>query len=412
VKIFRRAWVVLAVVVLGLDAAGIPYAFEYYASVCTLEEQTCFDEGLLTPEGARDLGELGLSREFYAVHDIALSTAVTLVFFALAAVIFFRRPGDRMALFGSFTLLLSGGAAIAGTMQELAGVHPVFWFLVNFLDYAGQVCFGIFFYLFPDGRFVPRWTRWFAAASALYFVPSVFFPHSSLSDSTDLLFVIFIGTLVFAQVYRYRRVSTPEQRQQTKWVVSGLATAMAGFATILVLSSTVPPLWRSAGPLGEMIVETLIYGLLLLVPLSIGMAILRSRLYDIDVLINRTLVYASLTTLLVAVYVGCVVSLQYAIRALTGGESQLAVVGSTLMIAALFNPLRRRIQGFIDRRFYRRKYDAAKTLEAFSTKLREATDLDALSDDLVGVVRETMQPAHVSLWLRPDPAPRGSEGQQ
>ena len=147
----------------------------------------------------------------------------------------------------------------------------------------------------------------------------------------------------------------------------------------------------------------------LLIPLSIGIAVLRSRLFDIDVVINRTLVYGSLTAMLALVYFGGVTATQAIFRALTGQEQQpqLAIVISTLVIAALFNPLRQRIQSFIDRRFYRRKYDAIKTLEAFSVKLRDETDLNALSDDLVGVVRETMQPAHVSLWLRPDKTSKG-----
>jgi hypothetical protein len=160
-----------------------------------------------------------------------------------------------------------------------------------------------------------------------------------------------------------------------------------------------------------MVFSTVVYGFLTLVPLSIGVAILRSRLYDIDVVINRALVYGSLTITLVLAYLGGVVALQYAFRALTGSNSQLAIVASTLIIAAIFNPLRRRVQAFVDRRFYRRKYDAVQILRAFGARLRNETDLDTLSSDLVGVARETVQPAHVSLWLRPLGQRPGEKGE-
>jgi hypothetical protein len=199
------------------------------------------------------------------------------------------------------------------------------------------------------------------------------------------------------------RYATEVERQQLKW----LAYAAAGFAlgVILVLLSGVlnTPAWfdRTANAVFLATSEGII--------VAIGIAILRYRLYDIDLLINRTLVYGLLTAVLALVYFGGVTATQALFRTLTSEEQlpQLIVVASTLLIAALFTPLRRRIQSFIDRSFYRSKYDAAETLEGFSIKLRDETDLEALSGDLVEVVRETMQPAHVSLWLRPETAPKG-----
>jgi hypothetical protein len=211
---------------------------------------------------------------------------------------------------------------------------------------------------------------------------------------TGLLFVGLVGA-VASVVVRFRR-SRGVERQQMKWFLYAVALMLA-FPLEVV------------GYLPEIVSNVLFGVVLIALPTAIGIAVLRYRLYDIDLVINRTLVYGPLTAMLALFYLGGVVSMQYAFRTLTGQESQVAIVASTLAIAALFNPLRRRVQAFVDRRFYRRKYDARKTLEAFSAKLREQTDLEALNSELVGVVRETMQPAHVSLWLRPEASPKGPQ---
>jgi hypothetical protein len=202
---------------------------------------------------------------------------------------------------------------------------------------------------------------------------------------------------LFARLRRSRGV----QRQQVKWFAYA-ASILATCATLTYVVSEA----TGAGWVRWVSFVPAMVGFVGM-PIAVGIAVLRYHLYNIDLLINRTLVYGTLTVTLALVYFGGVTATQAIFRTLTGQGSTFAIVISTLVIAALFNPLRRRIQSFIDRRFYRRKYDARKTLEAFSAQLRNETDLDALSDDLVGVVRETMQPAHVSLWLRPDTVSKG-----
>src|ERR671915_1829101 len=207
-----------------------------------------------------------------------------------------------------------------------------------------------------------------------------------------------LGLIAAASLLVRLRGSNGVEHQQVKWFTYAVAVLATSATLAYVVSESMGVVWLERA--SSVLVIVGVIGL----PVAVGIAILRYRLYNIDLIINRTLVYGPLTAVLVGVYFGSIVVLQLLFRALTGEESQLVVVASTLAIAALFNPSRRRIQGFIDRSFYRRKYDAVKTLEAFSTKLRNDTDLDALSEDLVGVVRETMQPAHVSLWLHSDPA--------
>ena len=218
-----------------------------------------------------------------------------------------------------------------------------------------------------------------------------------------LLVIAFVGAAA-SVVVRFRR-SRGVERLQMKWFVYVTVVFVGGSILTSVIGVATGLRWL------EQFSFVLSMVALVGLPIAVGIAIFRYRLYEIDVVINRTLVYGPLTALLVLFYLAGVVSLQYVFRALTGQESQIAIVASTLVIAALFTPLRRRIQSFIDRRFYRRKYDARKTLEVFSAKLRDKTDLEALNNDLVGVVRETMQPAHVSLWLRPETAPKGEQAE-
>ena len=275
--------------------------------------------------------------------------------------------------------------------------------------------------LFPTGRLPSSRWRPFAWLSVVVILVAViltaFSPlPSGVSEirsyfddppSPIQLSVFLLGGVAAASVVVGRRGARGVERQQIKWLLYAAPIWFFGGALKIAvfyfgLVEGVWGLW-----VGYLLVA--VGGLS--GPIAMGVAVLRYRLYEIDTLINRTLVYGALTATLALVYFGGVATTQALLRALTGQQEQpqLAIVVSTLVIAALFNPLRRRIQSFIDRRFYRRKYDAAKTLEAFSAKLRDETDLDALSDDLVGVVRETMQPAHVSLWLRPDTVPKGEQ---
>ena len=268
------------------------------------------------------------------------------------------------------------------------------------------LAFYAFFYIFPDGRFVPRWTRFTVILVVLFVVYGSFFlpANSAIGDNPwiVLLLPLIFGLSLVAQVFRYQRISTPMQRQQTKWPLWSLVIMTAGIVLVAVLIPALLPVVRTHDP------TRLIYdwgagvvsgGSTLLLPLALGFAILRYRLWDIDVIIRRTLVYSVLTALLALIYFGGVVLLQQLTRSITA-SSDLAIAVSTLVIAALFFPLRRRVQTAIDRRFYRRKYDAAKTLAAFSVTVRDEVELDKLTAELINVVNETMQPTSVSLWLK------------
>jgi hypothetical protein len=381
---------------------------------------------------------LALTLESLGVHIFtyrAEDTVVTLAFSTIGAIIVSRRPEHPIGwLFCVIGLLagidhLCGEYAIYALLahpealpagEAAAWVRSWVWVL-----YIGVGMFLVL--LFPDGRLPSR--RWkpfawfvvivvFLGAIAVAFSPGPvdglgpienplviellgFGPEGSVDTVVEALLFVPLASIAAGSLLVRLRRSRGVERQQVKWFAYAEVVLVIGTIALYTISeSSSVPWWVPS--VGFLLTMVGIAGW----TIGVAIAILRHRLYDIDLLINRTLVYGSLTATLIALYFVGIVVLQRVFVALTGQQSTLAVVASTLLIAALFTPLRRRIQGFIDRRFYRRKYDARKTLEAFSTKLRDETDLEALNNDLVGVVRETMQPAHVSVWLRPDPAQR------
>jgi hypothetical protein len=275
------------------------------------------------------------------------------------------------------------------------------------LSAIGQASAIVFFYVFPSGRFVPRWTVALVPVWIAWQVPAIFFPDSRLNPSTwpPVLSAgswgLFLGSCAYAQLYRFFRVSGAAERQQTKWVVYGIILALGGILTATVLSWMFS--YRGLDDLRyRTIVNTALYLAMVALPLSIGVAITRSRLWDIGVIVNRTLVYGLLSGTLALIYFGLIILLQLFVRPWLGpGRDETLVAISTLAAAALFTPVKQRAQGLIDRRFFRSKYDAAHTLAEFSARLRGEVDLERLSADLTAVVEQAMQPSRVALWLRP-----------
>src|ERR671913_105530 len=383
---------------------------------------------------------LNLSYPNTNLYEPWLDNTVNALFYpTVGAIVASRRPqnpvGWLLCLYGLVTSIGYFCAeyaiyALLAQPDSLPAAEAMVWIVSWVLPIMnGLQVFYIL--LFPTGRLPSRRWRWLGWLTVIYVVVGVILAAVSSGALLGILGPIQnpLGIEGFSNIYykallftmtslltlaaalavfiRLRRAIGVE-RQQIKW----FAYAAAAYASAGILAYVIPrvidtPLWF------ERVGFALNIAFIPAIPIAIGIAILRYRLYDIDLLINRTLVYGSLTLMLALVYFGGVTATQVVFTALTGQEEQpqLTIVVSTLVIAALFTPLRRRIQSFIDRSFYRKKYDARTTLEAFSAKLREETDLQALSNDLTSVIKETMQPTHVSLWLRPDSSSRES-GQQ
>ena len=396
----RVGWVVLVVLTLAIFFASFPVYLAQLQTPCA--GTACAFTSQLTPGQVEGLKGIGVSIGDYAAFMVALTLATILVCLVVSTVIVLRRSDDRMALLVALMLVTFGPIIATSSVSASSSLWQVPNECLSFLFVA---LFLLVLTLFPTGQFVPRWMRWPIVAFLAVQIPFTFFPALAALhiSAVSLGFLVFLGGapfLVVAQLYRYRRVSSPLQQQQTKWVVFGFAVLIT-YMVLGIVPYLMFPVVASSSSLylpAHTAVQNI---LLLLIPLSFGFAMLRSRLWDIDVLINRTLVYGTLTVILTGVYVGLVIGLQALLRGIINQGSGVAIVISTLAIFALFQPLRRRIQRIIDRRFYRSKYDAAKTVAAFSATLRQEVDLEQLREQLLAVVQETIQPAHVSLWLRP-----------
>jgi hypothetical protein len=395
-------WVILVLDDLSVLIVGIPGFYNVLHVVCPTALFCTTISDQLTTQTLVVLQRAGISVHTYALYVFIWDMLTSLVFLLVGSVIFWRRANTWMGLFVSFFLINLGSVGLSLVHVDGAPAPPDFlsmlWIPLQILEY---LCLAFFLFTFPDGRLVPRWS-W--ALISIWIVNTFVWvvPQDTplnINNWSPLLmacwlFVVF-GASVSTQLYRYLRVASPIQRQQIKWLIYGFTPVL------LVPICAALFLMIFPSPFLQVITEPLYRFYYLPIPICIGIALLRYRLWDIDVLINRTLVYGLLTTALLVVYFALVFTGESLVTNVLGHDNGAVLVVSTLIVAALFRPFRRYIQQIIDRRFYRRKYDAARTLEAFSAPLRNEVDLATLSEHLITVVQETMQPTHVSLWVRP-----------
>jgi signal transduction histidine kinase len=389
----RTAWIILTVLVVGLSAISVPAAYSEYGSVCAAGAE-CRPYWRITPEDLRALNGLGLSVGSYATYRLVAEIFYGLGFWAIGAVIFWRKSDNWVALFLSFMLVTFGALNV---IEVVSATRPTLAVAYAVLSFLGYVSFIVAFSLFPDGRFVPGWTRWLVIACALY-VAFLYFPpdDSSLNPRAwPLMFSVTIpvgllGTMIFAQVYRYRRVSGPVERHQTKWIVFGLTAAVAGSVLVVLPAVAYPVLLEPGVPkvlyaLFELTATNLV---LLLIPLSIGVAILRYRLWDVDVIINRTLVYGALTASVAGIYM----LLVGALGAILPARGSLAVsLPAAGVVAVLFAPLRQRLQRGVNRLMYGERDEPYGVLsrlgERLEATLEPASVLPTIVETVAGALK-------------------------
>jgi hypothetical protein len=389
----RIAWITVVLFALGFAIGGFWVGFQR--------------PELISPPSIRTaLDQAGISQEVAILIGLVLPWVA---FTATGLFIFWRRSDDGAAMLFALLLVVWGGTTIRA-LEAFERAHSGLWLPVRLLSLTAVFLLLIVLLVFPDGRFVPAWTRLLAGAAVplLVLFADVSKTMNALPDLPEgisrgrfalqvLVASIFLATGLWAQVYRYRHVSGPVQRQQTHWVVFSLGLLFV----VLFVGLIIPSLLVDTA--NSWFAWTLLATapLFIAFPVSVATAILRYRLYNIDRIISRTIVYGALTVLLAGVYAGAVLVLGQLFGGIGGEPPSWAIAGVTLAVAALFQPARRRIQSTVDRRFNRHRYDAAKTIEGFSVRLRDHVDLDTLTAELLAVVDQTVEPTKATLWLRP-----------
>ncbi len=402
----RLVWLLTAAVAFGVFFASLARLFSASPWADCPTAQTGCQLNQVTYADVQMMLQMGLPASLITGLTIGSSLVARLSLALVGVLIFVLRPDDRLAWLMSLVLLtgLTEGITQLGRLQILADVL----FAIGVLGWLPLP------FIFPNGRIEPRWLLWPVIVLSVVIFP-VWQPALAPVLPRWMTVLVYIGSAiwsllgVYSMIYRYRHVSNAVERQQTKWVVIGFLAVFITSTTYSYLQALYPPWQPSSARVQALMVNGAGYVIgYLTFAISLAFAMLRYRLWDIDVVIRRTLQYTLLTGLLALIYFGAVVVLQFVFRGLTG-QNNAAIIVSTLLIAALFQPLRTRLQRFIDRRFYRRKYDAAQALAAFAVSARDDIDLSGVTSRLLAVVEDTVQPVSSVVWLRPlaqEPAER------
>ena len=401
-SLVRLVWIILSLYNLIPGLLNLPGVYLQLIALTPLPNT----EGWTQANFSMAVSQTGLSPQLVAWIILVPILAKILVFLSVGLLIFRRKSNEWYGLLVSFVLVGLCGTFTGNqfNLLILAALPPVWQVVADELGGLMWLTFFMFPLLFPDGRFVPSWTRWIALSLAISFI-AMEASKIILGQTPDFIFGVFLSTIVLiviGKVYHLRHLTNPVERQQIRWFLFASMSFLI-YAILQFFIVRVFPLPPQPGPLELGIYLAAIYlgdFIFLMIPIAIGIAIFRYRLWDIDLIIRRTLQYGLLTVLLGLVYFGMVILLEQIFRAITGQNSPLTVVLSTLAIVVLFTPLRRRIQTTIDRRFFRSQYSAEQALARFSQNLRVKVDLLAIESELVGVVAETIQPVQVTLWIR------------